>query len=170
MRDPRPILLGIVCLVMVVSCSDSECDQARIRFAFYRSSLASPIQKDMLHISFSDDLSVKEAHGSEFFTDPDFGHPHSIWYETRTSGTVSVDISLVSESGDTVSHGDMSLVLRPDWQWQIDFHICDNNPLEYCMGCFGHKAFGLKEAYQGSAAESLHVTWGGNSISNPVIY
>ena len=170
MRNLKIILLGLMCFALFLTCSTSDCDVARVRFAFYRSSATAPVQKEMLHIKFQDDRLVREAHGSDFSSEPDFVTPHSKWYDTRTSGTVIVDISLVTESGDTVAVGDLSLTLRPDWYWQVDVLIRDSNPMELCIGCFGHRAFELEEAYRESATDSLHVTWGGNSISDPVIY
>jgi hypothetical protein len=44
------------------------------------------------------------------------------------------------------------------------------NPTQYCLGCLGSRSFPLSVAYRRVAADSVWVTWGGNSISNPVVY
>jgi hypothetical protein len=88
---------------------------------------------------------------------------------TRTGGTLRVSYNLEA-SGDVVSEGTVTLPLQRDWAWGLDVQVDSLNPTRYCLGCLGSKAFSLSSAYRRTAADSVWVTWGGNSISNPGIF
>lgn len=60
--------------------------------------------------------------------------------------------------------------LRPDFGWELSFRRASSDPTAMCFGCFGATAFPLGASLQVTAADSLWVVWGGNSISNPVVY
>lgn len=44
------------------------------------------------------------------------------------------------------------------------------DPKFECFGCLGSQAFPLIAEYQAPDRDSIWVVWGGNSISDPVIY
>ena len=89
-------------------------------------------------------------------------------------GTVTVRFSddgrtRTVSGNDFASHGQ-----RADtpafWRWNVSLFLDERNPHETCIGCFGYRSFPVLESYRTSPAESLWMTWGGNSISSPVVY
>ena len=88
---------------------------------------------------------------------------------TAESGTLRVGYE-VTEGGATVSTGEVQLPLRKDWSWGVTIQVDSLDRSRYCFGCSGSKAFPLAAQYRRVPADSVWVTWGGNSISNPVIY
>jgi hypothetical protein len=89
--------------------------------------------------------------------------------DTRRSGTLRVAFALDAEGG-AASQGEVSLPLRSDWTWGIWVQIDSIDPRRTCFGCIDSRAFPLIDRYRRVAADSVWVTWGGNSIKNPVIY
>jgi hypothetical protein len=88
---------------------------------------------------------------------------------TATSGTLSIEYTIETSSA-IVSKGVVTMALRDDWTWGARIEVDSINPARYCFGCFGSKAFRLAAAYRRVPADSVWVTWGGNSIKNPVVY
>jgi hypothetical protein len=88
---------------------------------------------------------------------------------TETSGTLSITYTL-EISNAIVSEGLVTLPLQADWIWGARVEVNSVNPTRYCMGCTGTKAFPLAAAYRRVPADSVWVTWGGNSIKNPGIF
>jgi hypothetical protein len=88
---------------------------------------------------------------------------------TETSGTLTIAYTL-EISNTIVSEGRVTLALQDDWIWGARVEVDSLNPTRYCMGCFGTKSFPLAAAYRRVPADSVWVTWGGNSIKNPGIY
>ncbi|HEX3159775.1 MAG TPA: hypothetical protein VHQ45_14745 [Gemmatimonadaceae bacterium] len=89
---------------------------------------------------------------------------------TRTRGTLRMAYALVAPSGDTASLGQVELPLRSDWVYSVNVMPDTSDPAQRCFGCQGSRAFGLTAAYVRPDVDKVYVTWGGNSISNPVIY
>ena len=90
-------------------------------------------------------------------------------FSTATSGTLSITYTL-EISNSVVSEGLVTLPLRDDWTWGARIEVDSLDPKRLCMGCFGSKSFPLAAAYRRVPADSVWVTWGGNSIKNPVVY
>jgi hypothetical protein len=88
---------------------------------------------------------------------------------TATKGALIVSYVLIAPT-DEQSRGSVSLDLRRDWIWGVNITIDSLDPALMCFGCFGSKSFPLPAAYRRSARDSIWMTWGGNSIRNPVIY
>lgn len=88
---------------------------------------------------------------------------------TATSGEATVDIVMRDATG-AIATGRVPLVLKPDWIWGVELHIDSANPARYCFGCIGSQAFRLRDGVGRTVRDSLWVTWGGNSIRNPVVY
>ena len=88
---------------------------------------------------------------------------------TATSGEATVDIVMRDARG-AIATGRVTLVLKPDWIWGVELHIDSANPARYCFGCVGSQAFRLRDGVGRTVRDSLWVTWGGNSIRNPVVY
>ena len=85
---------------------------------------------------------------------------------TPSTGTLRVVVRFNS-GGRTVATRDLELPLKPDWRWGLALHVTARNPTEGCMGCFGVRSTPIPGSTTG---EQLHVVWGGNSISSPVVY
>lgn len=97
----------------------------------------------------------------------------SDWINTRKSGKIDISFRIwdgISRSTDPDLEGSLELELKPDWYWSIDFVVAESNPALYCMGCSGSVGFELPSPLQSEQGDSLFLIWGGNSISNPVIY
>ena len=88
---------------------------------------------------------------------------------TRSAGALELTYRFADAAG-TVSTGSIALPLRPDWRWGVDLIAATTDPRVGCFGCSGSRAFPIAPAYRSPGRDSLWVVWGGNSISNPVIY
>jgi hypothetical protein len=88
---------------------------------------------------------------------------------TATSGEATADISMRDAQG-VVATGRITLALKPDWIWGVELHVDSANPARYCFGCVGSRSFPLRPGVGRTLRDSLWVTWGGNSIRNPVVY
>jgi hypothetical protein len=88
---------------------------------------------------------------------------------TPTAGRLDLEFSLV-DRGTTASTGTVHVDLRPDWTWGFRISIDSVNPVRPCFGCIGAVSFPLAAAYRRGPADSVWVSWGGNSIKNPVVY
>lgn len=107
-------------------------------------------------------------------TGSDFSSPNAPNYSqsfaTPNSGTLQVKFTLKDSIGNQLSDGVISLDLRSDWRWSIDFVLSNQDPFYGCFGCIGHSSFPVDPVLQKSAKDSLFIIWGGNSIKHPVIY
>lgn len=122
---------------------------------------------EMVTVAFSDDERTRVVAADDFVGIS--GRADTREFETRTSG--SLDIEVMVESGaEMVARGTLDLPLDPDWRWSVQIFLREENPHDTCIGCFGYRAFPVDEAYRTSPAESLWMIWGGNSISNPIVY
>lgn len=91
-------------------------------------------------------------------------------YTTRNSGTLGIRFWVVAENGELTSEGALELPLRNDWRWGVLFFIAPEDPISECFGCVGSERFDLDAALGYPDSVSLYLNWGGNSISDPVIY
>ena len=121
---------------------------------------------DRLTIRFSAGDNLQTVQGSKLRVDEDYAQPHSKWFPTVTTGTLTVDFTLKSPSQGRLSEGAVELELRNDWRWEVQFHLAEHDPTARCFGCTGAGRFPLAS----DDTLSLWVVWGGNSINNPVVY
>jgi hypothetical protein len=91
-------------------------------------------------------------------------------FETGTSGTFSIDFTLLLDGAGTTTTGTVALPLRGDWRWGVDLILSEEDPTATCFGCMGRLAFDVDPVMGYPATMKLWVVWGGNSISNPVVY
>jgi hypothetical protein len=157
-------LMVIGLALLAVGCTE---ERAYIRAA---ASLSAPMHPRMLTVTFHDGARTWEARGSEFSMERGLGMPQSAEYCTRTSGTVDVSFAITDSTAAVVVRGEVTLPLRPDWRWRVDFINATDNPEHMCFGCAGSLGFALPEAFRAQDRDSLWVVWGGNWISDPVIY
>ncbi len=166
--------VGYSWLVLFITGLSSACfsltDEAKVRYVLQLGA-SSHITVDMFIISASDGHTTWDIDGSDFMTSDGLDAPHTPYYKTMRSGTLTIDFTIASpQGGEPISEGSVSLPLRSDWAWSISFHPSSVNPYEFCFGCSGYESFSLAETYRDTVADSLYVIWGGNSIKNPVIY
>jgi hypothetical protein len=73
---------------------------------------------------------------------------------------------MVTDAGGTTASGTFDLELRDDWYWNVILAQTSHDPMIGCMGCFGSIRFTTSVEQDWS----MWAVWGGNSISNPVVY
>ena len=96
----------------------------------------------------------------------EWGFPTSERLNTRSSGTMNIEVSLW-RGGRAVSQGSIDLPLKQDWAYGISLRVTGGNPVEGAMGVIGVRSFPIEGAAT-SNPEKLHIVWGGNSISAPL--
>jgi hypothetical protein len=134
-----------------------------------RASLAPPVTLDMLDVTLEIGDRRTRWTGANFQADASQAQPHTGVVDTPTRGEATVRFTL--RDGPTlVSQGAVTIPLQSDWRWRVDLIQQTTDPEGACFGCIGSQAFPLAPAYRATGRDSLWVVWGGNSISDPVIY
>lgn len=133
-------------------------------------SLTPPIDLTMLTVWFRAGGRAWQAHASDFTADASLALPHTIEWNAGTPGPIDVAFELRDSTGAVVAGGQVPLPPRTDWRWDVYFFNVTQDPRSTCLGCSGAFSFSLAAGYQAPGRDSLWVVWGGNSISNPVIY
>ena len=147
----------------ILSCGD----EARISAS---AMVTSPLTVDMLTVTVVDGDRRIIWNGSDFRPRPDNATPTTSDAALRTSGQdLTVEVRLKAQ-GVLLSQGSVSLPRRSDWKWRVDIIASTLDPRRTCFGCFGSTAFALLDSYRSVDHDSIWVVWGGNSISNPVVY
>jgi hypothetical protein len=96
------------------------------------------------------------------------GEPWTV--DTPGSGMIGVHVALKDPDGTVLAQTDVGLAIRSDWVWEVSIHLADGDPMETCFGCIGHETVPVPADLIPDAPDSLYVVWGGNWISNPVVY
>lgn len=123
---------------------------------------------DLFVIEFSDGRTVWRLIGDDFSDGAGSRHD-TREFETKTSGELVTSFWMV-QGRDTLSSGELRIDLRSDWRWNISFFRGSEDPSGTCFGCVGSAAHALDEVLRTVPADSIWLVWGGNSISNPVIF
>lgn len=95
---------------------------------------------------------------------------HSREFETAGSGPLVVTAVLRRPGEPVLASGSVELEIRKDWRWGVDIFLTHENPTGMCFGCMGHEAFPVPPGLTDEPGDSLFMVWGGNSISEPVVY
>lgn len=152
--------LGFLCLFAAGACS---ADEARVTVRFVpRAAFATRAPTIVVNAP-----GMKRTLSNEELGAVGVREPTEI--TTPTSGHLDIQFALVDQ-GTTASTGTVGVDLRPDWGWGFFISIDSVNPAHGCFGCFGAQSFPLSAAYRRVAADSVWVTWAGNSIKHPVAY
>jgi len=131
--------------------------------------LIPPLALEMLTVTVREGHRTWQWHGDDFRSTRDNATPHTSEISTSTRGEVEVRFRF--QTGNQIlSEGTVTLPLREDWRWGVDIHAATTDPRLQCFGCFGSRAFALAADFRPVNRDSIWVVWGGNSISNPVIY
>jgi hypothetical protein len=147
----------------VVADDDSR---ARVRFELGRwdREPARIIRPEGVVIQLEDSFGWRSISGTDMKND-ESGVPVSPWIATDTKGRLEVKVMVTDATGATAG-GAFDLELRDDWHWNVMLTQYPHDPQIGCMGCFGSHRFTTSVAQDWS----MWAVWGGNSISNPVVY
>ena len=155
---------AISLLVLYISGCRDEAALASLEYA------GGPLWESLsLHLQINAGGWTQEIRQSDFHRDHR-GHFTTGEFETTAKGNLEIDFTLLALDGTPVSTGTVELPLKPDWRWNIVLTRAAEDPKILCFGCFGSKAFNLDPKFRESEKEMVWVYWGGNSISNPVVY
>lgn len=154
----RLILIVALSVTALAGCSD---ERAEVGTTFYH---LGGIPEDIeLHIELRDNW-------HQYYYILNNEEPSKGPYLTGGGGVLEVAFIILDGSYESTTDGVLELPLKPDWRWWIDFHITENDPIHTCWGCMGSIEYDLDPALGYDESMKLYVVWGGNSISNPVIY
>jgi len=158
------LFLVLVSLMLISSIGCSK-DRAEIRLGAQRGFESAEGRELRVTVSENDRVFLRDF---EFVLSD--ARPSAGPFSTAHSGTLKIACVVLLDGNETNGRGEIELPLRSDWRWGVDFFISQNDPIDTCFGCFGSRAFALDPALGYGEAEKLYVVWGGNSISDPVIY
>ena len=162
MMSPRS---GGRVLLLVAAGASLACGQEQlVRYTFFQ---APGFEVDLIVIESSDRRRTLRLTSSDF--DEDGNRRDTRTFRTTDRGELVTRFWLI-DGADTVSRGETRLDLRPDWRWELSVRRSDEDPTTGCFGCFGRAPFALAPSHQSAPGDSVWVVWGGNSISNPVVY
>lgn len=155
-------LLLTACVVAAAACGGEE---SRVQFSVQGDV---DVLRPLLTVTATAGDWALVVDGDEIATD---GSPtRSPEFDTPGSGTLTVEAVLREPGGPTLADGSIELELREDWVWGVDLHLADTDPAAMCFGCLGSAAFPVPDTLTGDPRDSLFIVWGGNSISDPVVY
>ena len=164
---PHTLRFLVAALTGTLFFSGCQTDKARVKIGYHERDTL-PIS--MLRIRVADGFHQYELGPADFRTDGGSAPYHTPSLPTRRQGTLNLWFALVASTGDTVSSGAIELPLRKDWAYAVDIQADRTDPTRTCFGCQGSRPFSLASDYVQPAFDSVYLWWGGNSISNPVIY
>ena len=132
--------------------------------------LSPPLSPELLTVTVQDGEHVLRWNGADFQPGAFGPTPTTPEVEIATSGPdLTLSYRLETEAG-LLSSGLITLPRRSDWRWRVTISAATADPALLCFGCVGSHAFGLAEAFRMPERDSIWVVWGGNWISDPVIY
>jgi hypothetical protein len=132
--------------------------------------LAPPLAPSMLTVTVRDRDREIEWTAAAFRVTPANATPST---PEATLGTSGPDLPVafrLESAGAVLSAGTVTLPRRRDWRWNVTVQSATTDPNLECFGCVGSQAFPLAAEYRAPDRDSIWVVWGGNSISDPVIY
>lgn len=158
------ILLWIVLATsLAAACSQGE--ESRVQFGVQGD--VETLRPLLTVTATAGDWSVV-VNGHEIGT-PESPH-HSREFRTPGTGTLRIEAVLKRPGEAVLTTGVIELEIRDDWIWGVDIFLTDEDPTRTCFGCIGYKSFAIPEGLTEEPQDSLFMVWGGNSISNAVVY
>jgi hypothetical protein len=155
-----------ITVITLLAASTACSPDARISFS---TRVGGPLAGAALTVTVEDGARRWTWTGDDFRTRTSSGAPTSPSISTPTSGTAQVTFEL-RDGNAVISSGTVSIPLQGDWAWNLDLIASTDDPMLRCFGCQGSQAFPLAEAWRAEGQDSIWVVWGGNSISDPVVY
>jgi hypothetical protein len=159
--------LGLSGVALIAAALGGCGEESRISIS---ADLPPPLSADLLTVTVQDGEHVMRWSGPDFQPRSNNATPTTPEAEIATSGPDLELTFLLEYQGDLISSGSITLARRSDWRWGISIWAATENPELSCFGCEGSQAFGLPATFQVPERDSIWVVWGGNSISDPVIY
>jgi hypothetical protein len=160
--NPR-MLAALLLAVLISGCEDTEESQFLVGLQG-----RTDVLRPLITVTASGPGWEVELEGPEIRSDG--SDNYSRVFRTPGRGTLRVVARLQSADGEELALGSAELDLRRDWVWSMDIWLNEGDPTETCMGCMGVLAFQVPNDLLPEVADSLYLVWGGNSISDPVIY
>lgn len=166
-------LIFISLVVFLASCSIFGTDDKKAETQF--SAESDLLSNQTLNVSFTDGNKSKSFSNQDFQTreNPTIGELATSVAETSTDGQLTIEFQLFdSETEQQLSGGNFQLDLKEDWRYSIYFlsDSAEADPTNGCFGCGGYFSFDYSTNSSSPDNDSLYVIWGGNYISNPVVY
>lgn len=159
--NPRNIF--VFSMLMVIFLAATGCEEDRAEVVIMIESCGTS------HVCPEYHLSVLNGHfTSEFVLDGSNRSTGMI--RTANSGTMRIDFVIYHNGEATNTSGTLELDLKKDWRYSVNLHIGENDPFDVCFGCMGSDEYDLDPVLGYAGEENLYVVWGGNYISDPVIY
>jgi hypothetical protein len=153
---------AVIVLAAIAGIAGCNNDEAEVSLSV---NSRAPVTPEVVQVSVSDGARTWTFTGEDFVRGD--GRPT---IATRTRGTLSV-MALVRAPGEFPAYSrSFGLPLQPDWRWDIVLIPAATDPTATCLGCQGAAAIPLPESLRAEGRDSLYIVWGGNSISDPVVY
>lgn len=159
-RFPRH-LVAVLVLVAALGCTTAG-DDAHVTVHY---SQGGQLSRELLTVTITDPAGSRTLRASDIGASWNDGRRLS----TATSGPLRVAFRFAAGSV-VASEGAVEVPLRMDWGYDFTLSVDSLDPTRLCIGCMGRRAFALDPAYRASARDSVWLVWGGNYLSNPVIY
>jgi hypothetical protein len=154
-------VLIAVCLLLATSgCGD---DEAKVSFNAQR--IAESGEMPSYQVRFDDGKRTHEIAPEQFRANNIVGP-----FDTENHGSLRIEFEAQDEENILLAEGSVVLDLRKDWGWSVVLTIAEQSPEDGCFGCVGTSEFELNKGSGLPDTYKLYVTWGGNSISDPVVY
>lgn len=172
MRISSSVIL-ITLSAYIASCSVFGTDDKKAETQFSVESTF--LSNQTITIRFNDGDNSKSFANNDFQTreNPTVGELATPIVETSTDGTLVVEYQLRDgETKQQISEGEFQLDLKEDWRYSF-YLLSDSteaDPTVRCFGCGGYFSFAYSTDSSLSDSDSLYVVWGGNDITDPVIY
>lgn len=164
------ISIILIFCVFIGSCSEIDSDKgSTIKFKVAKSMAMSD---DNILITVHDNFFLWRVYGE---LDKNAPIGSNAWlskeFPTKSNGNMIIEFQLKTKLNKLISRGDISIPLKEDWAWTVEFWLSSINPIKGCFGCYGSKSFPILDTnYIKVDTDSLYVILGGNSISHPLIY
>jgi len=85
------------------------------------------------------------------------------------SGQLRIRASL-KQDGSVAAQGELTLDLRPRFEWSVSVFRRASDPTTGCFGCAGKVAFPVTSSAANSAGEMLWLVWSGRERGSTIIF
>jgi hypothetical protein len=142
----------------------AACGPSALVFVDYPGGTQLPLE--MLSVTIDDGGETKVLRGDDIGGS---SHRRGRPVPTKPEGVMRVSFRFEAQ-GVVASEGAVEVPLRDDRAYGFEILLDSVNPMPRWFGIQEARAFPLARRYQRSAADSIWVLWGTNSIKNPVTF